>query len=108
MNYMDIETTIEELSKAVTKIASWKAPGSDGILTHLFRQCKCCLLPLIHDILVKCWREVEVPQDMCDAKIILYKNKGAWYDYNNHRGIFLLDIAGKLFARVFLHSSWPK
>ena len=58
-------------------MASWKAPECDGIPEDLFRQCKSCLLPLLHDILVKCWRKGMVPQDMCDAKIItLYKNKG--------------------------------
>ena len=31
----------------------------------------------LHEILVKCWRESMVPQEMRDAKIItLYKNKG--------------------------------
>ena len=40
---------------------------------------------------------------MRDAKIItLYKNKGARSDCNNHREIFLLDIASKAFARVML------
>ena len=52
---LDSEPTIEELSEAITEMASWKAPGS--IPNDLFRQCKSCLLPLLHDILVKFWRE---------------------------------------------------
>ena len=40
---------------------------------------------------------------MRDAKIItLYKNKGARSERNNHKGNFLLGIAGKTFARVIL------
>ena len=82
-------------------MVSWKAPGSDGIPVDLFRQC--CLLPLLHEILVKCWREGKVLQDMRDTKIItLYKNKGPRSHFNNHRGIFLLGIADKAFARVIL------
>ena len=43
------------------------------------------------------------PQDMRDANIItLYKNKGDRSDCNNYRGISLLSITGKLFARVVL------
>ena len=40
---------------------------------------------------------------MRDAKIvILYKNKGDCSDCNNYRGISLLSIVGKVFARVIL------
>ena len=67
MDDLDSEPTIEELGKAITEMAPGKAPDSDGIPPDLLRQCKTCLLPLLHDILVKCWREGEVPQDMRDA-----------------------------------------
>ncbi|KAL7886731.1 hypothetical protein AOLI_G00044520 [Acnodon oligacanthus] len=50
-----------------------------------------------------CWREGGVLQDMRDAKIItLYKNKGHRSNCNNYRGISLLSILGKLYARVLL------
>ena len=62
---------LKELSKTITTIAPWKAPGSDGITADFLQHCKSCLLPLLHDILVKCWRARMVPQDMHDAKIII-------------------------------------
>ena len=44
-----------------------------------------------------------IPQDNRDAKIVtLYKNKGDRNDRNNYRGISLLSIVGKAFARVVL------
>ena len=70
MDDLDNEPTVEELNKTITAMALWKAPGSDGISADLLQHCKSCLLPLLHDFLVKCWREDMVPQDMCDAKII--------------------------------------
>ena len=40
---------------------------------------------------------------MRDAKIVtLYKNKAERSDCNNYRGISLLSIVGKVFARVVL------
>ena len=48
--------------------------------------------------------EGSVPQEMRDSIIIpMYKNKGDRSDRNNYRGISLLCITGKLFARVALY-----
>ena len=69
----------------------------------LIKHCKSILLIPLHNLLVKCWEEGAVPQDMRDAKIItLYKNKGERSDCNNYRGISLLSIVGKVYARVVL------
>ena len=57
MDDLNNEPTVEELSKATSAMAPWKAPGSDGIRVDLLQNCKSLLLPLLHDILVKCWRE---------------------------------------------------
>ena len=49
------------------------------------------------------WDEGTIPQDMRYANIVtLYKNKGDRSDCNNYRGISLLSIVGKAFARVLL------
>ena len=65
---------------------------------------KTALLHHLHQLLLQCWEEGTVPQDMRDANIIaLYKNKGERSDCNNYRGISLLSIVGKAFARVVLN-----
>ena len=77
MQELDTEPTIEELSNAIDRLASGKAPGSDGIPPDLIKHCKTTLLLPLHEVLCQCWKEGAVPQDMRDAKIItLYKNKG--------------------------------
>nr|VZI28354.1 unnamed protein product [Spirometra erinaceieuropaei] len=49
------------------------------------------------------WICSEVPQDFKDATIVhLYKRKGNRQVCDNHRGISLLNIAGKIFARTML------
>ncbi|BHF59201.1 hypothetical protein SprV_0100215700 [Sparganum proliferum] len=50
------------------------------------------------------WRQGGVPQDFKDATIVhLYKRKGNRQVCDNHRGISLLNIAGKIFARILLN-----
>ena len=56
-----------------------------------------------HVLLLLCWKEGTVPRYMRDANIVtMYKNKGDRSDCNNYRGISLLSVVGKLFARVAL------
>ncbi|VDM05479.1 unnamed protein product, partial [Schistocephalus solidus] len=50
------------------------------------------------------WRQGQVPQDFKDATIVhLYKRKRKRQLCGNHRGITLLNIAGKIFARILLN-----
>nr|VZI25284.1 unnamed protein product [Spirometra erinaceieuropaei] len=64
--------------------------------------------PLLMDHLTalfqEMWRQGEVPQDFKDATIVhLYKRKGNRQVCDNHSGISLLNIAGKIFARILLN-----
>ena len=99
----DREPTIDELREALDSLASGKAPGKDGIPAEALKCCKETLITKLHEILCLCWSEVEVSQDMRDANVVtMYKNKGDRSDCNTYRGISLLGIVGKVFARVVL------
>ena len=99
---LDVPPSVEELSKAINSLACGKAPGKDGIPPEVIKAGKqTALLHHLHELLLQCWEEGTVPQDMCDANIItLYKNKG---DCNNYHGMSLLSIVGKAFAHVVLN-----
>ena len=50
------------------------------------------------------WKKEAIPQDFKDASIIhLYKRKGNPQVYDNHRGISLLSVAGKILAKIPLN-----
>ena len=50
------------------------------------------------------WRKEQLPQEFRDATIVhIYKRKGNRQSCDNHRGISLLSIAGKILARVLLN-----
>ena len=62
------------------------------------------LVKKLHALFVEIWRTGCVPQDYKDASIKhLYKNKGMRNVCDNHRGISLLSIAGKILARLILN-----
>ena len=103
MEELDVIPTQEELSKAIDCLACGKAPGNDGIPPEALKNGKTVLLQPLHELLVLCWEQGYVPQELKDANIVtLYKNKGDKSDCNNYRGISLLSIVGKAFARVIL------
>ena len=104
MPKLDEVPSIKDLSKAIDRLPSGKAPGKDCIPAEVIKSGKSTLLVPIHKLLTQCWKEGSVPQDMKDANIItLYKKKGDHSNCNNYCGISLLSAIGKLFAHIILH-----
>ncbi|XP_051889891.1 uncharacterized protein LOC127580446, partial [Pristis pectinata] len=102
MEELDALPTAGELSKAIDSLPTGKAPGLDGIPPEAIKCAKGVLLNHLHELLCQCWKEGAVLQDMRDIAT-LHKNKGDRSDCNNYRGISLLSIVGKVFARVVLN-----
>ncbi|XP_033099909.1 uncharacterized protein LOC117103460 [Anneissia japonica] len=100
---LDEEPTVEDRLKAINTLNVGKAPGDDNILPEVIKQCKTTLLLPLYDLLLQCWRHTPptIPQQLRNSKIItLYKNKGSRKDCNNYRGISLLNIVGKVYAKI--------
>lgn len=101
---LSVDPTLPEVEKAVKQLISGKAPGNDGLPPEIFKSGGKFLLKRLRDLFVLIWKTGSVPQDFKDASIIhLYKNKGARNVCDNHRGISLLSVAGKILARVILN-----
>ena len=88
---------MEELEKALKETKMGKAPGLDGISPEILKlggpKLKACLLFLYNT----CWQRQILPQDFEDAIIItIYKRKGNRRDCDNHCGISLLSITGRI------------
>ena len=54
------------------------------------------LMELVHDV----WKVHSVPSDWCDAILVPTPMKGDLSSCDNWHGISLLDVAGKVVARV--------
>ncbi|XP_076031982.1 uncharacterized protein LOC143019890 [Oratosquilla oratoria] len=88
--------------QALKCIKPGKAPGPDNIplklLTHGGPELKNRLMLLI----LKIWETKTLPSDFRDANINTIFKKGNRENYNNYRGILLLSITSKIFARILL------
>ena len=102
MTSLDQPTTIEEVCTAIDLLSLGKAAGQDGISAELIKNCKSVLLPCIYSLIGRYWQEGRIHQDFKDAKVVaLYKNKGDRSDCNNHRGVSLLSVVGKVFPMSY-------
>nr|VZI39478.1 unnamed protein product [Spirometra erinaceieuropaei] len=101
---LDLPPSLQETIRAVQQLSSGKAPGSDAIPAEVYKHRGPLLMDQLTALFQEMWRQGEVPQDFKDANIVhLYKRKGNRQVCDNHRGISLLNIAGKIFARILLN-----
>ena len=101
---MAVLPSLEEVNKAIASLSVGKAPGADGIPPEIFISGGPALVQKLFDLFYAMWTPEELPQEYKDPSIThLYKNKGDRQVCDNHRGISLLAIAGKVLARVLLN-----
>ena len=101
---LDEPPSLDEVQKAINQTSSGRASGKDSIPAEIYKAAGPDALNAFHDILLDIWEKEAMPDDFRDALIVaLYKNKGNRADCGNYRGISLLSIAGKIFARVILN-----
>jgi len=101
--------TMQEVTAAVDRLPSKKAPGPD----HVF-QMKIIKLafPKFPDVFVKCYNKClntgTFPARLGQARPPLYKGKGKALDQpSSYRLLSLLDGAGKVFEMVLLNRLEP-
>nr|VZI49031.1 unnamed protein product [Spirometra erinaceieuropaei] len=101
---LDLPPSLQETNRAVQQLSSGKAPGSDAIPAEVYKHGGPLLMDHLTALFQEMWRQGEMPQDFKDATIVhLYKRKLNRQVCENHRGISLLIIAGKIFTRILLN-----
>ena len=94
--------TLRELTTALGKLKTGKAGGNSNILPEMVKvacddsEFKCLLLDLVHSV----WEEQRVPREWADAILVPIPKKGNLSSCDNWGGIALLDVVGKVVARV--------
>ena len=97
---LDEPPTEEELQLALTKMKRGKAGGKSGILPELVLFGGAVLWDRLLELMRALWKEGEVVTDWKDAEVVPIPKKGDLQRCDNWRGISLLDVVGKVFARI--------
>ena len=101
---LDEFLTVSETVKAIKLLPSCKAPGSDTIPAEIYKAEGTPFAKKMTELFHIMWRKEAIPQEFKDASIVhLFKRKGNPQLCDNHRGISLLSVAGKVLARVLLN-----
>ncbi|KAK2153147.1 hypothetical protein NP493_2351g00012 [Ridgeia piscesae] len=91
---------MDEMARAIAGQKDGEAPEGDGILTEMLKHEGDHLFSRLHQLITHAWEVGYVPQAWKDASIVTIYKKGDRTDCENYRGISLLSIAGKIFARI--------
>ena len=101
---LDEFQTVSETVKATKLLSSGKDPGSDAIPAEIYIAGGLPVAEKLTELFHIMWRKEAIPQEFKDATIIhLFKRKGNPQVCDNHRGISLLSVAGKILVRVLLN-----
>ena len=101
--WMDDTPDLDEVNNAISMLSNGKSPGADGIHPEIIKFGGTLLVQHLHEIIVDSWKSGQPPQDWKDAQLITLFKKGDRRLCGNYRGISLLSIPGKVFARVLLN-----
>ena len=103
-HHLDNPPTTKETKAAIEQLSLNKSPGADSIPAEIYSFGGETLARKLTELFTIFWEAKCLPQEFKDAEIVhLYKNKGDRQVCDNHRGISLLVIAGKLLARILLN-----
>jgi len=97
VNHLDEVPTPEEVQRVVNQMSTSKVSGTDGIRSDVIKYGGKELLRHLYDQFIQIWSGESVPQDFKDTLIVhICKRKGDRAVCDNHRGISLMSVAGKI------------
>lgn len=93
--------SLDEVVKAIKQTSSEKSYNIDVIPAEMFNHGGIHLTKKLTQLFSGIRKKCVVPEDFQDASIVhLYKRKGNRTIYDNHRGIYILSVAGKILECV--------
>ena len=101
-HWMSLPPTSQEYDKAIKRMKPGKATGPDNIPLEFFTHGGPEVNNRLFLVILELWETKIPPSDFRNANIITIFKKGDRENCGNYRGISLLSIASKIFARILL------
>ena len=95
-------STREEVHKAILMLMNGKAAGPDEIPGEALKAAASTSSEMLGDIIESIWVKVEVPEEWREGFLVKIPKKGDQSVCDNHRGIMLLSLPGKVLNRIML------
>ena len=92
--------TVEEVEVAILKLKNGKSPGICGISAEMLKTGRTVVVKWLHRIISLAWENGQVPEDWLRAVIVPVHKKGSKVKCEKYRGISLLSIPSKAYARI--------
>ena len=92
-----------KMARAIADLKDGKEHGGDGIPAEVWKHGGDNLFSRLHQLITNAWEVGCVPQAWKDASIVTIYKRRDGTDCWIYRGISLLAIAGKIFARILLN-----
>ena len=97
---LDHPPTAEEIEEAVSALKSNKAGGRNELTPELVKLVCTVFDNYVLDLFQSVWEAKKVPKEWIDAVLVPIPKKGDLSVCDNWRGMSLLDVFGKVFART--------
>ena len=97
----NLEIVKEEVRRSIRRLKTRKVPGICGIVPEMLKAGCEMVVDWLAQVFNIVWREGVAPSDWKNAVIIPVYKKDSRLDCMNYRGINLMSVVGKVFARVW-------
>jgi len=100
MNWLNREITRDEIDQSIKSFARGKASGEDGVIIEMIKSSQHIVMPYLCSLFNKVLFSGVYPTQWSKAILCPIYKKGLMSNPENFRGISLLPIVGKVFAKI--------
>jgi hypothetical protein len=90
----------EEIEGALKYLKNNKAAGADSIAAELLKNGGPNLMDALHEVIQQAWTSEILPRSWTELVLCPVYKKGDKLDCKNYRGICLLNVTYKVFAKI--------